>query len=391
MSKLYKVDQLKIRLVLSDVEIEVDDKKPDQPKPFSFKPKMVDSSLNDIIYFTPKFKLTPENLLDAGFNNNTKTHREVLTDEDKMRKFISYMTDNLNQDEDGKGGRSIKVPKSDIFVANTEFINTVFFKKNEILKISDKKQFVIYESNVDDYGKTTKMNISRKSTKGDTYDCIIKIKLLDKTSKLTNLDKAKLNCMERATRIENNAKDLFDYTLKLYKTTNMYNPLEVYKQISKQTSRNRSIEKKDKKDIFDRKIQKYFPTKREEQPRRIYKKYKDTEPDNENERKILNDFLDNYEDLREAVLYEKNISPNSDNEKEEAFIDERIDEYERNGETRYKDLLTGHDASDEESLKKTLKKFYDGLKKRMEKDAKAEEAAAKAKKQEKKQSKKQRK
>ena len=127
MSKLYKVDQLKIRLVLSDVEIEVDDKKPDQPKPFSFKPKMVDSSLNDIIYFTPKFKLTPENFLDAGFNNNTKTHREVLTDEDKMRKFISYMTDNLNQDEDGKGGKSIKVPKSDIFVANTEFINTVFF------------------------------------------------------------------------------------------------------------------------------------------------------------------------------------------------------------------------------------------------------------------------
>mgnify|MGYP001218061981 CR=1 FL=1 len=64
--------------------------------------------LNDIIYFTPKFKLTPENLLDAGFNNNTKTHREVLTDEDKMRKFISYMTDNSTQDEDGKGGKKKK-------------------------------------------------------------------------------------------------------------------------------------------------------------------------------------------------------------------------------------------------------------------------------------------
>ena len=365
MPTLYKVDQLKIRLELDDVEIE-GNKNPDKPKSFPFKPKMVDSSLNDIIYFTQKFKLTPENLLDAGFNNNTKTHREVLTDEDKMRKFISYMTDNLNQDEDGKGGKKDRIKRGEIFVANTEFINTVFFKKNEILKTSDKKQFVIYESEADNSDKNTKVRESKKPSKGDTYSCIIKIKLLDKSSKLTTLDKAKLNCMERAKSIEKNAKDLFDYPLKLYKTTNMYNPLEVYKQISKQTSSNRSIVNKDKKDIFDSKIKKFFP-KSDGQPRRIYKKYKDTEPDNESEREILEKFLDNYEDLREAVLDEKNISPDS-GDKEDAFIDERIDEYERNGETRYKDLLTGHEGSDEENLKKNLKKFYDKLK-RMEKDA----------------------
>lgn len=385
--KYYKVDQLRIKLVLDDVELEVDDNKSfSEPKPFQFKPKMVDSSLNDIIYFTENFKLTPENLLDAGFNNNTKTHREVLTDEDKMRKFISYMTDNLNQDEDGKGGKSTIVPKSGIFVANTKFINTVFFKKNEILKTSDKKQFVIYESKVDESEPKTKVKKPKKSSKGEIWDCIIKIKLLDKSSKLTTLDKAKLNCMERAKNIEKNASELFDITLKLYKTTNMYNPLEVYKQISKQTSRNRSIEKKDKKDIFDRKIQRYFP-KREEQPRWIYKKYKDTEPDDdENDNDKLLDFLDYYEQLRDAVLDEKNISPNSDDEKEDAFLDERIDEYERNGETRYKDLLTNDDESDVDNLKQNLKEFYTKLKKienhtkakRITKKAKAAKAKAEA-------------
>ena len=359
----YKVDQLKIRLVLDDVVIEGNDKTQDNPRPFPFKPKMVDSSLNDIIYFTPKFKLTPENLLDAGFNNNTKTHREVLTDEDKMRKFISYMTDNSIQDVDGKSGRNKnEVPKNGISDDNKKFINTVFFKKNEILKTSDKKQFVIYESEVDKSVPTTRVKQSKKYSKGDIWDCIIKIKLLDKNSKLTTLDKAKLNCMERAKSIEKNADELFGLTLKLYKTTNMYNPLEVYKQISKQTSSNRSIEKKDKKDIFDRKIQKYFRT-RDEEPRRIYKKYKDTEPDDEKEYEILENFLDYYEQLREAVLDEKNISPNNDGEKEEAFLDERIDEYERNGVTRYKDLLTNADESDVDNLKRNLRDFYKKLKK----------------------------
>lgn len=384
----YKLDQLRIKLVLDDVKVEVgNNKTQNDPNPFLFKPKMVDSSLNDIIYFTPKFELTPENLLDAGFNNNTKTHREVLTNEDKMRKFISYMNDRekrREKEEEKRNEEEEKIKKEeekrneeenerkldDIFNKNTKFINTVFLKKNEILKLSDKKQFVIYKSYIDE--KITKAS---KPSKGGKYVCTIKIQLLDKSSKLTNLDKAKISCMERAKRIEENADDLFDISLELYKTTNMYNPIEVYKQIRNQTSRNRSIKKIDKKTFFNKQIQKIF--KRDLNPETIYNDKKDNI---NNKFRYPLTFPRKYADLKQVVL--DKYSSDDYQDEEDDFLEQRIEEKERNGTTSYIDLVTGLRMDDKDQLKKLLRGFdedIENFKKNMEDEAKAKAEAEAAK------------
>lgn len=99
--KIFKIDTLKIKLVLDDLKIDKDDEKI-KDNNIDFKPSMIDKELGKELYFTRDFLLSPTNLSKAGFDNNAKTHRQVLSSKNKMQDFLTYMDKNKEKTEGEK-------------------------------------------------------------------------------------------------------------------------------------------------------------------------------------------------------------------------------------------------------------------------------------------------
>ena len=99
--KIFKIDTLKIKLVIDDLKI---DKSNENLKDnnIAFKPSMIDKELGKELYFTKDFLLSPTNLSKEGFDNNAKTHRQVLSSKSKMQDFLTYMDNNKEKTEGEK-------------------------------------------------------------------------------------------------------------------------------------------------------------------------------------------------------------------------------------------------------------------------------------------------
>ena len=91
--KISKVDRLDINMSIDDLEMdEVEGTNNEDFKiGTTFKPSMIDTKLGKFIYFKKNIELSEKNLSDAGFDNNIKTHREVLTNRRKMQDFVAFM------------------------------------------------------------------------------------------------------------------------------------------------------------------------------------------------------------------------------------------------------------------------------------------------------------
>ena len=99
--KVFKIDTLKIKLVIDDLKIDKGDEKL-KDNNIDFKPSMIDKELGKDLYFTKDFLLSPTNLSKAGFDNNAKTHRQVLSNKSKMHDFLTYMDKNKEKTEGEK-------------------------------------------------------------------------------------------------------------------------------------------------------------------------------------------------------------------------------------------------------------------------------------------------
>ena len=99
--KVFKIDTLKIKLVIDDLKIDKGDEKLTGNN-IDFKPSMIDKELGKDLYFTKDFLLSPTNLSKAGFDNNAKTHRQVLSNKSKMHDFLTYMDKNKEKTEGEK-------------------------------------------------------------------------------------------------------------------------------------------------------------------------------------------------------------------------------------------------------------------------------------------------
>ena len=100
--KVFKIDTLKIKLVIDDLKIDKGDEKL-KDNNIDFKPSMIDKELGTDLYFTKDFLLSPTNLSKAGFDNNAKTHRQVLSNKSKMHDFLTiWIRIKKKQKEKGK-------------------------------------------------------------------------------------------------------------------------------------------------------------------------------------------------------------------------------------------------------------------------------------------------
>ena len=99
--KIFKIDTLKIKLAIDDLKIYKSDDKL-KGNNIDFKPSMIDKELGKELYFTRDFLLSPTNLSKAGFDNNAKTHRQVLSSKSKMQEFLTYMDNNKEKTEEEK-------------------------------------------------------------------------------------------------------------------------------------------------------------------------------------------------------------------------------------------------------------------------------------------------
>ena len=105
--KVFKIDTLKIKLVIDDLKIDKGDEKL-KDNNIDFKPSMIDKELGTDLYFTKDFLLSPTNLSKAGFDNNAKTHRQVLSSKSKMHDFLTYMDKNKEKTEGEKETKKIQ-------------------------------------------------------------------------------------------------------------------------------------------------------------------------------------------------------------------------------------------------------------------------------------------
>ncbi len=243
--KISKVDRLDINMSIDDLEMdEVEGTNNEDFKiGTTFKPSMIDTKLGKFIYFKKNIELSEKNLSDAGFDNNIKTHREVLTNRRKMQDFVAFMKKKKNKADAATDAPTDKATDE----ANLKFIKKIFFKDNEKINISP-NTFIIYSSDwkttgIIDNPTTTRFN---DTFVDNLYRADIKVKLIDSKDKLSTLDRQKIKCSDRAKIIESDILDLFGIELDLFKSANMYNPFSVYEKIQKEdkVSERKKIRKK---------------------------------------------------------------------------------------------------------------------------------------------------
>ena len=243
--KISKVDRLDINMSIDDLEMdEVEGTNNEDFKiGTTFKPSMIDTKLGKFIYFKKNIELSEKNLSDAGFDNNIKTHREVLTNRRKMQDFVGFMKKKKNKADAATDAPTDKATDE----ANLKFIKKIFFKDNEKINISP-NTFIIYSSDwkttgIIDNPTTTRFN---DTFVDNLYRADIKVKLIDSKDKLSTLDRQKIKCSDRAKIIESDILDLFGIELDLFKSANMYNPFSVYEKIQKEdkVSERKKIRKK---------------------------------------------------------------------------------------------------------------------------------------------------
>ena len=131
--EIYKLDKLELKLIMDDIKLEGNQKL--KGKEIKFKPSMIDSELGSDIYFTRKFELSAINLSKAGFNNDVKTQRQVLTSKTKMQEFLTYMNKNKEKTEEEKNEMKNKTTKSSIENLSNE--RTQYEDKQIIDKLKD--------------------------------------------------------------------------------------------------------------------------------------------------------------------------------------------------------------------------------------------------------------
>ena len=131
--EIYKLDKLELKLIMDDIKLEGNQKL--KGKEIKFKPSMIDSELGSDIYFTRKFELSAINLSKAGFNNDVKTQRQVLTSKTKMQEFLTYMNKNKEKTEEEKN--EIKNKTTESSIENLMKERTQYEDKQIIDKLKD--------------------------------------------------------------------------------------------------------------------------------------------------------------------------------------------------------------------------------------------------------------
>ena len=129
--EIYKLDKLELKLIMDDIKLEGNQKL--KGKEIKFKPSMIDSELE--VAILSKFELSAINLSKAGFNNDVKTQRQVLTSKTKMQEFLTYMNKNKEKTEEEKNEMKNKTTKSSIENLSNE--RTQYEHKQIIDKLKD--------------------------------------------------------------------------------------------------------------------------------------------------------------------------------------------------------------------------------------------------------------
>ena len=158
----------------------------------------------------------------------------------KLQKTLEAAKETLTK---SKAGSSDDKLKNEIIKTNLKFILKTFFANKTNIKISP-NDFMIYSSGI---GTGILHEAKDTEKKGSKKSQLIKqtttfnIKIFEKKDKVGVLDMAKVECKERAERIEKDVFELLGISVDLFQNSNVYNPVNILNKLRVNSSKKDAI------------------------------------------------------------------------------------------------------------------------------------------------------
>ena len=158
----------------------------------------------------------------------------------KLQKTLEAAKETLTK---SKAGSSDDKLKNEIIKTNLKFILKTFFANKTNIKISP-NDFMIYSSGI---GTGILHEAKDTEKKGSKKSQLIKqtttfnIKIFEKKDKVGVLDMAKVECKERAERIEKDVFELLGISVDLFHNSNVYNPVNILNKLRENSSKKDAI------------------------------------------------------------------------------------------------------------------------------------------------------
>ena len=158
----------------------------------------------------------------------------------KLQKTLEAAKETLTK---SKAGSSDDKLKNEIIKTNLKFILKTFFANKTNIKISP-NDFIIYSSGI---GKGEIQDAKDTEKKDSKKSQLIKqtttfnIKIFEKKDKVGVLDMAKVECKERAERIEKDVFELLGISVDLFHNSNVYNPVNILNKLRENSSKKDAI------------------------------------------------------------------------------------------------------------------------------------------------------
>ena len=158
----------------------------------------------------------------------------------KLQKTLEAAKETLTK---SKAGSSDDKLKNEIIKTNLKFILKTFFANKTNIKISP-NDFIIYSSGI---GKGEIQDAKDTEKKDSKKSQLIKqtttfnIKIFEKKDKVGVLDMAKVECKERAERIEKDVFELLGISVDLFQNSNVYNPVNILNKLRVNSSKKDAI------------------------------------------------------------------------------------------------------------------------------------------------------
>lgn len=162
---------------------------------------------------------------------------------DKLKGLELTLTEAKETKQKGEAVSPDDKLKIEIIKTNLKFILKTFFANKTNIKISP-NDFIIYSSGI---GKGEIQDAKDTEKKDSKKSQLIKqtttfnIKIFEKKDKVGVLDMAKVECKERAERIEKDVFELLGISVDLFHNSNVYNPVNILNKLRENSSKKDAI------------------------------------------------------------------------------------------------------------------------------------------------------